>query len=81
MYFLGLGLILLVLKSMGIGAVAHWDWWVVMSPFALAVAWWAWADWSGHTKKKSMEREDRRRNHRIEQNRKAMGVSGKGRKP
>ena len=78
MYLLGLVLILLFLKSMGIGSVANWDWWLVMLPFALAVVWWAWADHSGYTKKKSMEREDRRRDERIERNRKAMGVSKKG---
>ncbi len=80
MYLLGLGLVLLALKSLGATAVANWDWWLVMSPFALAVLWWAWADWSGHTKQKAMEREDRRRDERIESNRKAMGTSAKGKK-
>lgn len=80
MYLLGLGLVLLVLKSLGISAVAGWDWWLVMSPFALAVVWWAWADWSGYTKKKAMEREDKRRDERIDQNRQAMGMLNKGKK-
>ena len=78
MYLLGLGLILLALKSLGIGAVANWDWWLVLLPFVLAVLWWAWADWSGYTKKKVMAREDRRRDERIERNRVAMGTSKKG---
>ncbi len=78
MYLLGLGLILLALKSLGIGAVAGWDWWLVMSPFVLAVLWWAWADWSGYTKKKAMAREDQRRDERIERNRVAMGTTKKG---
>jgi small Trp-rich protein len=80
MYLLGLGLVLLVLKSLGISSVAGWDWWLVLSPFALAVVWWAWADWSGYTKKKAMEREDQRRDERIEQNRQAMGMLNKGKK-
>ena len=80
MYLLGLGLILLILKSLGIGSVANWDWWLVMTPFALAVAWWAWADWSGYTKKKAMEREDKRRDERIERNRQALGMTNKGKK-
>ena len=75
MYLLGLGLILLALKSLGISVVARWDWWVVLLPFALAVLWWAWADWSGYTKKKAMAREDQRRDERIERNRVAMGTT------
>ena len=47
-------------------------------PFVLAVLWWAWADWSGHTKKKTMQRENRRRDERIERNRVAMGTPKKG---
>ena len=78
MYFLGLGLILLALKSLGLGAVANWPWWLVLLPFVLAVLWWTWADWSGHTKKKTMERENRRRDERIERNRVAMGTPKKG---
>jgi len=74
MLFLGLGLVLLTLKFMEIGPVAVWDWWVVLSPFGMAVAWWAWADASGYTKRKEMEREDARSKARIERNREAMGM-------
>jgi small Trp-rich protein len=74
MYFLGLGLVLLALKYLEIGPVALWSWWVVMAPFGLAVLWWAWADSSGYTKQKAMDREDERRKNRIERNREAMGV-------
>lgn len=74
MYFLGLGIVFLVLKYMGIAPVAVWAWWVVLSPFGLAVVWWAWADWSGYTKRKSMEREEARRQKRIDTSREAMGM-------
>ena len=74
MLFVGLGLVLMVLKFMEIGPVAMWSWWVVLSPWALAVAWWAWADSTGYTKRKEMEREDERRDARIERNRDAMGM-------
>ncbi|MFZ4480533.1 MAG: TIGR04438 family Trp-rich protein [Rhodoferax sp.] len=77
MYLLGLGIILLVMKYLELGAVARWDWWLVLSPFALAVIWWAWADWSGYTKKKAMQKEDRRRKDRIDNNRQALGTSAK----
>ena len=28
-----------------LGGFERWSWWVVLTPFGLAVAWWAWADW------------------------------------
>ena len=74
MYFLGIGIILLLLKYQEIGPIAAWDWWVVLSPFALAVAWWAWADWSGYTKRKAVEKENARKQARIDKNRDAMGI-------
>jgi small Trp-rich protein len=76
MYFVGLGLVLLTLKFMEIGPVAVWDWWIVLSPFALAIAWWAWADATGYTKRKAMEAEDAKRLARIERNRESMGMLG-----
>ena len=60
MYLLGLGLVTLLMKYLDIGPVANWSWWLVMLPFALAVVWWAWADWSGYTKRHAMSLEDAR---------------------
>ena len=74
MYLVGLGLVFLTLKFMEIGPVAVWDWWVILAPFALAIAWWAWADSTGYTKRKAMESEDAKRKARIERNRDAMGM-------
>ncbi len=80
MYFLGLGLILLALKYLELGPVAGWDWWVVLLPFGLAMAWWAWADSSGYTKRKAMQRDNARRDDRIERNKTAIGTSTKKRR-
>jgi small Trp-rich protein len=77
MYFLGLGVVLLALKYLEIGPVALWSWWVVLAPFALAVAWWAWADATGYTKRKAVEREERRKQARIDKTRDAMGLPPK----
>ncbi len=60
MYFLGLGIVLLVLKYLDIGPLADMSWWWILIPFALAMVWWAWADASGYTKRKAMEIEDKR---------------------
>jgi small Trp-rich protein len=77
MYFLGLGLLLLLLKYLEIGPVAALSWWWVLTPFALAVAWWAWADASGYTKRKAMEREVQRRQDRVDRSKTAIGTMRK----
>lgn len=74
MYLLGLGVILLVLKYLEIGPVVTWSWLWVLSPFAAAVVWWTWADWSGYTKRKAMEAEDRRKQERIDKARQSLGA-------
>jgi small Trp-rich protein len=80
MYFLGLGILLLVMKYMEFGMVAEWTWWWVLSPFAMAVAWWAWADWSGYTKRTAVERENARKQARIDKSRAALGIKVKKRR-
>jgi small Trp-rich protein len=77
MLLLGLGIILLAMKYMEFGPVAMWDWWIVLSPFGLAVAWWAWADWSGYTKRKAVEKENARKQARIDKSREALGINPK----
>ncbi len=73
MYFLILGIMLLLLKYLEIGPVAAWTWYTVLAPFGLAVLWWAWADWSGYTKRKEMEKEDQKKAARIAKAKEAMG--------
>lgn len=75
MYFLGLGIVLLLLKYLGVGPVADWSWWWTLTPFALAVAWWTWADASGYTKRKAMEREDQRVAERRQRTKDALNSS------
>jgi small Trp-rich protein len=74
MLLLGLGIVLLLMKYLEFGAVAAWSWWVVLSPFAGAVVWWTWADWSGYTKRKAVERENARKQARIEKQREQLGL-------
>jgi len=77
MYLLGLGIILLAMKYLEMGPVAEWSWWVVLSPFALAVAWWAWADYTGYTKRRAVERENARKQARIDRSREQLGLGPK----
>ena len=72
MYLLGIGIALLVLKLMGIEPVAGWSWLIILTPFGLAAAWWAWADASGYTKRKAMERMDAIKDERLRKQRDAL---------
>jgi small Trp-rich protein len=77
MLFLGLGVVLLLMKYLEIAAVANWSWWVVLAPFGLAVIWWAWADASGYTKRKAMEKMEERKADRLAKNREALGLGNR----
>lgn len=74
MYALLLGVLLILLKYLEIGPVAAWSWWWVLSPFAVAFAWWAWADATGYTKRKAMEKMEQRRKERISKHKEALGM-------
>ncbi len=74
MLFLALGIVFLTMWWLEIAPVAAWAWYVVLAPFGLAVAWWAWADASGYTKRKAMEKEDAKRKARIDKNKEAIGT-------
>jgi len=74
MWFLLLGLLGVALKYFELGPVAAWSWWIVLTPFLLAVAWWAYADWSGYTKRKAVERDEARRQDRIDRHRSQLGM-------
>lgn len=74
MYALLLGILLTLLKYLEIGPVADWSWWWVLSPYAAAAAWWAWADATGYTKRKAMEKMDQRKQDRIDKQKQALGM-------
>ena len=74
MYFLLIGIAALVMKYLEFGPVAAMPWWVVLSPFGMAVAWWSWADSSGYTKRKEMGKMDKRKQDRLEKQREQMGM-------
>jgi small Trp-rich protein len=81
MYSLGLGLVLLLLKYLEIGPVGRLDWlehWYIFAgPFILTFAWWTYADWSGYSKKKAMQKMDLRAKDRLNKNREALGLGTK----
>lgn len=80
MYFLLLGIAMLAMKYMEVGPIAALSWWLVLSPFGLAVLWWAWADKSGYTKRVEIEKMEQRKKDRIDKQRVAMGMLPKRKK-
>lgn len=74
MFFLIVGVLAVALKYLEVGFVANLSWWIVLTPFALAMAWWAWADASGYTSRKAMEREAERKQERIDRQRSQLGM-------
>lgn len=80
MYFLGIGVLLLALKLLEVDPVATWSWLYVLAPFGLAALWWAWADASGYTKRKAMERMDNIKAKRLQEQREALHRSMRGRR-
>lgn len=74
MYFLLLGLIFLAMKYFEVGFVANWSWLWVLSPFAAALVWWAWADTTGYTKRKAIEKMDLKKKERLEKQRESLGI-------
>ncbi len=80
MYFLMAGIALTLLKYFEIGFVADLSWWWVLSPYAMAVAWWAWADTTGYTKRKAMEAMDKKKQERVERQRESLGVGRRNRR-
>ncbi|MBN9368980.1 MAG: hypothetical protein ABT02_14275 [Comamonadaceae bacterium SCN 68-20] len=77
MYMLGLALVLTLLKYLEIGPVANWSWWWVLAPYGLTAAWWAWADASGYTKRKEVEKIERRKQARVNKHKEAMGMGSR----
>jgi len=50
-----------------------WAWVIVLTPFLLAAAWWAWADASGLTQKRAMDSLDAKKEARRQQLMEGLG--------
>lgn len=73
MWFIVLGVLLILLKLGDVGPVGAWSWWGVLAPFGGALLWWAYADASGWTKRREMDKLEQRK---VERRRKAMDALG-----
>lgn len=79
MWLVVLGTLLTLLKLFDIALVeTSWLW--VLSPFAGAVAWWAWADATGYTKRRAMDKMDAKKEARRRKHLGDMGMDERGRR-
>lgn len=74
MWFIVLGVLLIAMKLADFGVVATWSWWVVLAPFGLAVVWWAYADASGYTKRREMDKIEEKKKERRRKALDALGI-------
>jgi small Trp-rich protein len=74
MLFIVIGLLLIGLKFADVAPVAALSWWWVLSPFALAAAWWAYADGSGLTKRREMDKLEEKKKERRRKAMDALGI-------
>jgi small Trp-rich protein len=86
MWFVIVGVVLILMNVLNIGVVGTWNWelfgdlWKFCLPFGLAAVWWVWADVSGLNKRREMEKmEERKRNRRKEQMQ-ALGMDVRSRR-
>jgi small Trp-rich protein len=77
MAFIVLAVILLALKLLDVAPVAAWSWWWVLAPNVAALVWWAYADGSGLTRRREMDKDQERKDDRRRRNIAAMGLGPK----
>ena len=83
MWLLSLAALLAVLKTLAhlevadIAGISSMSWWWVIGTFAASAAWFAYADYSGLSSRKAMERMDARKQARLDQQRAALGLKAK----
>ena len=74
MAFLILGILLLAMKLAEFGPVGAWSWWLVLLPFGLATAWWAFSDSIGLTQRRAMDKMEQVKAERRNRNLQALGL-------
>jgi small Trp-rich protein len=74
MYAMIVGVLLVAAKLADLGPAGAWSWWIVLSPFAVAVVWWQFSDSFGITKRREIERLEERKQERRDKALKALGL-------
>lgn len=86
MYFVILGVLLVLMKLGDVGPVgewggdsAFWAWASVLWPFLVAFLWWQYADKVGLTQKRAMDRMEERKAERRRKHMVALGINPRDR--
>ena len=78
MLFVVIGVLLIGMNLGGVWFPGEWtwskDWWKMLWPFAAALAWWIWADSTGLTKKREMDKMEAKKAERRRQNLENLGL-------
>lgn len=83
MWFVLLGVGLIVLNLLGIGPTGGWDWkftgdlWKFTVPFICAALWWWFTDKSGLDKRREMARMEEKKAHRRKENLESLGLESR----
>ncbi len=75
MPFVVIGVLLMLAKWTEFGPFASMSWWWAIAPFGVAVLWWEFADTSGWTKRRVMEKMEKRKQDRREQQMVSLGIT------
>ncbi|HSM22628.1 MAG TPA: TIGR04438 family Trp-rich protein [Rubrivivax sp.] len=68
------GVLLLAAKLAEFGPTAGWSWWIVAAPFVGAVLWWQFADATGLTQRRAMQKMEDRKAQRRDRALEALGL-------
>ena len=86
MLFVIIGVVLILLNVAGIGVFGTWNWevfgdlWKFVTPFMLALAWWVWSDKSGLNKRREMDRMEKKKADRRNENLARLGMDTRARR-
>jgi small Trp-rich protein len=75
MPFVVVGVLLMLARWLEFGPFANMSWWVALAPFGMAVLWWEFADSSGWTKRRVMDKLEKRKQDRRAQQMESLGIS------
>ena len=85
MLFVAIGLVVIALNLFDVGPIGKWNWeffgdlWKFTVPFWFAVAWWIWSDVTGLNKRREMDRMEKKKAGRREENLARLGMDRKSR--
>ena len=84
MWFVAIGVLMLLMNFAGIGPIGEWTWgskwWAFLLPFVCAIVWWTIADNTGYYQRKAQEKMDQKVRDRRAKNLAALGMDARKKK-